>query len=112
MIEESTQLTVHFFQDGEVEAAPASSPFFNRRPPGTMDIIRPEIDEEGLLGFHRLVDEGKSGIDEAGSDFGALHPPHRLAEALGIRPDFARFWIAGLHRHGQKLRAHALEIRQ
>ncbi len=48
-VEEASELIVHGVEDAIVERAFAAAPFVEWRPEWTVDIVRPEVDEEGLF---------------------------------------------------------------
>lgn len=108
-IEETGELFVHGVEDALIEGSFVATPFVEWRPPGAVDVIGPEVDEEGVFVGLGLVDEFESFIDKAGGDFRALHPLEALAEALGVFPDAAGFLSGGLGE-GEEFRAHAFEV--
>ena len=77
-----------------------------------MNIIRPEVDVEGLLRGPGLPDEGDRLIDKPAGDLRPEHPPVAGAEALGVSPDPAGLLLSRLEHQRQQLRPHPLEIGQ
>jgi len=111
VVEEPSELPVHFLEHGKIEAALAAvAPFRHGRPVRRMDIVGPEIDVERFSVRHRSVDEIEGGLDEAAGDLRTLHPGHRAAEAFGVGPDATGLRVAGLEGERQEFRAHALEV--
>lgn len=108
-IEETGELFVHGVEDALIEGTFVAPPFVEGRPPGAVDVIGPEVDDEGFFVGLGFVDESESGIDEASGDLGALHPLEAFAEAFGVGPDSTGFF-AGSLCEGKKLWSHAFEI--
>ena len=112
VIEEFAELPVHFLQHSEVHPAFAFAPFVHRRPEGTVDVVRPEIDVEGFVFGGRLVHERQRGVQVAGGDFGTQHPSRWSTQPFGIGPDPARFLVAWPEREREEFRPHAFKVRQ
>ena len=108
-IKEAGELFVHGVENAVVECAFAASPFIERWPEWTVDVVGPEVDEEGFLFCLRFVDELECLVNETGGDFESLHPLVSFPKAFGICPDasadrVASFWV-GLHGEREKFGA-------
>ena len=114
-VEEARKLFIHGVEDAVIEGSFVSSPFVKGRPPRAVNVVGPEVDEEGFLFGLSLVDELEGFVDETGGNFGALHPNEALAEAFGIGPYTTcdgRSQGGGFQSKWEELGANAFEIGQ
>ena len=113
-IEKAGELFVHGIENAIVECPFAAAPFVKWWPEWTVDIVRPEVDEEGLFLSLRFVDKIEGFVDEASGDFRSLHPDKPFTETFGIGPDSSRDGVAalrvGLHSERKKFGTNSLKI--
>lgn len=108
-LEEAGQLFVHGIEDGLIEGAFAAAPFVEGRPPRAVDVIGPEIDEEGFFFGLGRVDEFEGPVDKTGGDFRALHPLETFAESFRIGPNPTGFFAGSLGER-EEFWTHAFEV--
>ncbi len=67
-VEQARQLLVHGVEDALIQGPLTSAPLVQWRPEWAMDVIGPEVDEEGFIAGLSPVDKAQSPVNKACGD--------------------------------------------